>query len=199
MLVLLPIRPWQAKAHAQKHDSGHCPRLGEVLHVSILVWSLQLIDCTTSQTRQSLATLFTHLAAVSMRISTIDDAQPGQRKSTARMLIGFCRPGQPLPIFANKEVVVPKTSRPVMLNPVLSPDIAQFVISDQCGCLQYGRLSMSRPQSCAHETLKDVLVQTCWQALGRSGWPIDGQSWASTTANLIRLRSGAVAPQYICT
>ncbi len=42
--------------------------------------------------------------------------------------------------------------------------------------LQYGRSSMSRPQSCAHETLKDVLVQTCWQALGRSGWPIDGQS-----------------------
>ena len=31
------------------------------------------------------------------------------------------------PIFANSEVVVPKTSKPVILNPVLSPDIAKAV------------------------------------------------------------------------
>lgn len=46
VLVFFPVCPWQAEAHAQEHDSGHRPRLCEVLHVPMLVWTLQLVDCT---------------------------------------------------------------------------------------------------------------------------------------------------------
>jgi len=71
---------------------------------------------------------------------------------------------QGLPIFANKEVVVPNTSRPVMLNPVLSPDIGQFVMTYQLWVFA------------GWQVAKVEAPKLCWQAFGELGRPRNVQS-----------------------